>query len=127
MFFDGDYNMIRWVESQGYDVTYATSLDVQTSPSLMANRKVFLSAFYDEYWSKPMRDNVIAFRDQGKHLAFFDSNNVYWQIRFENSAVGVARDGPLYRALFRDGIEEDRTPARSRVSSIFAVSHRAQS
>jgi len=89
MFFDGDYNMIRFLESQGYNVTYATSVDVQANPGLLSGRKVFLSDWHDEYWSKPMRDNITAARDAGKHLAFFDSNNVYWQIRFEPSASGV--------------------------------------
>ena len=32
-FFDGDYNMIRFLESQGYNVTYATSVDPQANPT----------------------------------------------------------------------------------------------
>ncbi|HZR98166.1 MAG TPA: N,N-dimethylformamidase beta subunit family domain-containing protein [Chloroflexota bacterium] len=89
MFFDGDYNMIRFLESQGYDLTYATSTDVEASPNLLNGRKVFLSNWHDEYWSKTMRDHLTAARNAGKHLAFFDSNNVYWQIRFESAAGGA--------------------------------------
>ncbi len=90
LFFNGDLNMIEFLESQGYNVTYATSVDVQANPSLMTNHKVFLSNFHDEYWSMQMRNNITTWRDQGKSLAFFDSNSVYWQIRFEPSAAGVA-------------------------------------
>ena len=89
-FFNGDLNMIEFLEEQGYNVTYATSVDTQANPSLMTNHKVFLSNFHDEYWSMQMRNNITTWRDQGKNLAFFDSNNVYWQIRFEASAAGVA-------------------------------------
>ncbi|MDQ4147941.1 MAG: hypothetical protein M3120_09740 [Pseudomonadota bacterium] len=88
-FFEGDYNMIRWLERQGYSLTYATSIETQAAPGVLSGHKVFLSNWHDEYWSKPMRDHLTAARDQGKHLAFFDSNNIYWQIRFESSASGV--------------------------------------
>jgi hypothetical protein len=88
-FFDGDYNMIRWLEAQGYTIAYVTSLDLHTSPDVFANRKLFVSNWHDEYWSRPMRENVTAARDQGKHLAFFSSNNVYWQVRFEPAASGA--------------------------------------
>lgn len=87
-FFDGDYNMIRWLEKEGYDVTYATSLELQTGANVTAGRKIFLSNWHDEYWSKPMRDNLTAARDRGMHLAFFDANNIYNQIRFEPAADG---------------------------------------
>ncbi|MBK8026664.1 MAG: hypothetical protein IPK19_36090 [Chloroflexi bacterium] len=86
----GDNHMVRWLEKNGYDVTYATNVDLEASPDLMANREVFLSNFHDEYWSWNMRANVEAARDQGKDLLFFTSNNVYYQIRFEPSSAGIA-------------------------------------
>ena len=89
-FFDSDYNMIRWLESHNYNVTYVTSLDTETNPNMYANRKVFLSDWHDEYWSKEMRDNLTAALAQGEHLAFFAANNIYTQIRFEPSSTGIA-------------------------------------
>src|SRR5262249_32377652 len=62
----------------------------ETNAGLMTNRKVFLSPWHDEYWSKGMRDNVTADRNAGKHLAVFGANAMYWQIRWENSASGAA-------------------------------------
>ncbi|MBX5491552.1 MAG: hypothetical protein IRZ14_10365 [Chloroflexi bacterium] len=88
--FEGDYNAIRWLEQQGYNVTYVTSLDVHTTPQVFQGRKVFVSFWHDEYWSKPMRDNLTAARNAGVHLAFFDSNNLYWQVRLEPNASGAA-------------------------------------
>lgn len=90
LFFAGDYNMLLWLEENGYNVTYATSLDTLTNPNLLNGRKIFLSDYHDEYWSKGMRDNLTNAFNQGKDLAFFSANNIYWQIRFENSTAGVA-------------------------------------
>lgn len=87
-FFDGDYNFVRWLEAQGYDVTYATSVDLHTNPGVMLDRKVFLSPWHDEYYSAEMRASVTGFRDAGKHLAYFDANSIYWQVRFEPSSAG---------------------------------------
>ena len=87
-FFPGDYHMIRWLEKEGYNVAYATSMELESNPNLMANHKIFLSNYHDEYWSKPMRDHITIARDQGKHLAFFDANNIYWQIRYDDSSTG---------------------------------------
>jgi hypothetical protein len=88
-FYDGDYSTIRFLEARGYNVTYVTSVDTATSPGLFAGRKVFLSNYHDEYWSKAMRDNLTAGRDQGVHLLFLSANNIYWQIRFEADSSGA--------------------------------------
>ena len=85
-----EYNMIRWLESQGYDVSYVTNLDIHTTPSLLAQHKVFLDAGHDEYWSLEMRNAVESARDSGMHLAFFSANTAYWRVRFEPSNSGVA-------------------------------------
>ncbi|MBR8833093.1 MAG: DUF4082 domain-containing protein [Stigonema ocellatum SAG 48.90 = DSM 106950] len=80
-----EYNMARWLESQGYDVTYVTNVDFQSSSQLLQNHKVFLSVGHDEYWSIDERNNVEQARDAGVNLAFFSANTSYWRVRFENS------------------------------------------
>ena len=90
MFFDDDHSMIRFLESQGYNITYVASTDLEVNPNVFNGRRIFLSNWHDEYWSKTMRDRLILMRDSGKHLAFFDSNNILWQIRFETSTGGAA-------------------------------------
>jgi hypothetical protein len=83
--------MVQWLEREGYDVTYATNIDVDENPSLLWNHKAFLSVGHDEYWSWKMRDNVEAARDRGVNLGFFSGNTSYWQVRFEPS---VSRNAP---------------------------------
>ena len=85
-----EYNMTRWLESQGYDVSYFTNLDVSTNPLQLYSQKTFLSVGHDEYWSMDERNNVEKARDNGINLAFFGANNAYWQVRYEASTSGQA-------------------------------------
>jgi hypothetical protein len=83
-----EYNMARWLESQGYDVTYVSDMDVHSNPNLLQMHKTYLSVGHDEYWSKEIRDNVEQARDSGVNLAFFSGNTAYWRVRFEPSSTG---------------------------------------
>jgi hypothetical protein len=84
-----EIHLVRWLESQGYDVTYATDLDTHENPTLLLSHQVFLVTAHDEYWSWAMRDTVEGGRDNGAHLGFLGANAAYWQIRFESSSSGV--------------------------------------
>jgi len=86
-FFYWEAGMARWLESQGYDVSYATNVDVDRDPNLLISHKAFLSVGHDEYWSWNMRDNVESARDRGVNLGFFSGNASYWQVRLEPSVV----------------------------------------
>jgi len=84
--FDAEYPMVRFLEANGYEVTYITSVDADRRAALLRNHKVMLAVGHDEYWSGAERANVTAARDAGLHLAFFSGNDIFWKIRFEPSA-----------------------------------------
>lgn len=93
-FVNYEYVMIRWIEKEGYDVTYITDVDAHadspTTPNIFqpGKHKVLLSVGHDEYWSWEMRDNVERARNhatQPLNIGFFSANDCYWQVRFENS------------------------------------------
>lgn len=86
--FSNEYPMIRFLESNGYDMSYISGLDTDIRGSSLVNHKVFLSVGHDEYWSQGQRDNVEAARDAGVNLAFFSGNEVYWKTRWEPSQDG---------------------------------------
>ena len=82
-----EYNLVRFLEREGYDVTYNTDIDTHVNASELLLHKAFLSVGHDEYWSWQMRQNVTAALNAQVNLGFFGSNCCYWQIRFEPSPV----------------------------------------
>jgi Domain of unknown function (DUF4082)/Viral BACON domain/Bacterial Ig domain/Putative binding domain, N-terminal len=86
--FGAEYPMVRWLESNGYDVTYFTGIDAAISGSLIQNHRIYTSTGHDEYWSGPQRTNVQAARDAGVNMSFFSGNEVFWKTRLENSIDG---------------------------------------
>ncbi|WP_181256666.1 N,N-dimethylformamidase beta subunit family domain-containing protein [Merismopedia glauca] len=87
-----DYNMLRWLEREGYDVSYATNIDTHSNPELLWKHKAFLSVGHDEYWSAKMRDNVEKARNKGISLGFFGANACFWQIRLDLSPFSKVPD-----------------------------------
>ncbi len=86
-FMNAEYPMIRWLERNGYDMSYVTDVDMERDLSAITplNHKVILSVGHDEYWSAAMRSKVENARNAGVHLAFFSGNEVYWKTRWENN------------------------------------------
>jgi Domain of unknown function (DUF4082)/Bacterial Ig-like domain (group 3)/Bacterial Ig domain len=91
-----EYPMIKWLESNGYNVSYTSSIDTERSPALLKQHKVFLTSGHDEYWSAGERSAVLAARDAGVDMAFFTGNEDFWKIRWESSIDG---SGTPYRTL----------------------------
>jgi len=87
-FFGAEYPMIRWLEANGYNVSYFSGVDSDRRSAEILEHKVFLSIGHDEYWSGAQRANVEAARASGIHLAFFSGDEVFWKIRWENSIDG---------------------------------------
>ncbi|MFI2566035.1 DUF4082 domain-containing protein [Paenarthrobacter sp. NPDC018779] len=94
-YFANEYPMVRFLEQNGYDVSYISGLDTDTRGAELLNHKVFLSVGHDEYVSGNQRANITAARDAGVNLQFLSGNEMYWRTRFEPSSV----DGTAGRTL----------------------------
>ena len=94
--FGVDYAAIRFLESNGYDVSYTAGVDTARSGSNLLQHKLFLSEGHDEYWSADQRANVEAARDAGVNLAFWGGNDVYWETRWGPSLDSTS---DAYRTL----------------------------
>ena len=53
--FNAEYPMVRWLERNGYDVSYFTGLDGDRRGTEILEHKVFMSSGHDEYWSAGQR------------------------------------------------------------------------
>ena len=87
---NAEYPMVRFLEANGYDVSYTTGVDTERRGNLITRHKTFLSVGHDEYWSGGQRANVEAARAAGVNLAFFSGNEVFWKTRWENSIAGAS-------------------------------------
>ncbi len=85
MVFNAEYPFVRWLEANGYDVSYFTGVDSHRRGEEILKHRLFLSVGHDEYWSLEQRRHVEAARDAGVHLAFFSGNEVFWKTRWESS------------------------------------------
>ncbi|MBW4550074.1 MAG: DUF4082 domain-containing protein [Aphanocapsa sp. GSE-SYN-MK-11-07L] len=85
-----EYNMIRWQESQGYDVSYFTNTDLTINPLQLHSYNVYESVGHDEYWSMEERNNIEDARDSltPVNIAIFSANTGYWRVRYEDSSSG---------------------------------------
>ena len=83
--FNAEVPMIRWLERNGYDVSYESGVDTDRYGSLIKNHRLFMSTGHDEYWSGQQRANVTSARDAGVNLAFFSGNEVFWKTRWDAS------------------------------------------
>jgi methionine-rich copper-binding protein CopC len=103
-----EYPMIRFLESNGYDLSYQAGVDTDRFGHLLTNHDAFLSVGHDEYWSGAQRANVTAARDAGVDLAFFSGNEMWWRVRWEPSIDG---SGQAYRSLvsYKESLDGART------------------
>ena len=94
--FSAEYPMWRWLEANGYDVSYFAGVDTDRYGALIKQHKIFMSVGHDEYWSGGQRANVEAARAAGVNLAFFSGNEIFWKTRWEPSIDGA---NTVYRTL----------------------------
>ena len=100
--FQLEYPMIRFLERNGYNVSYSSGSDTDLRGSYIRRHKVFLSVGHDEYWSGQQRRSVEIAKASGVHLAFFSANEMYWKTRWEADYKGEPQ-----RVLvsFKDGAD----------------------
>ena len=83
-YFGPDFDMVQWLEEQGYDVTYTDDVAVHQDPTELRQHEVVLITGHSEYWSSEEFNGVKAARDAGVGIASFSANTAYWKVRYEN-------------------------------------------
>ncbi|MFE3779757.1 DUF4082 domain-containing protein [Amycolatopsis sp. NPDC059090] len=90
--FNAEVPMLKFMEANGYDLSYTTDTDTARRGNLITNHKVFMAVGHDEYWSNEQRNNVEAARAAGVNLAFFTANEIFWKTRWEPAIGQSAND-----------------------------------
>src|SRR5215211_1760324 len=84
-----DFPLIRWMESQGYDMTYVTNVDLESNANVLNGHRVFVNTGHDEYYSDGMRTRLQNGIDSGVNMAFFGANNIYHRTTWGSNSAGA--------------------------------------
>ncbi|MEU9086919.1 DUF4082 domain-containing protein [Streptomyces sp. NPDC048357] len=88
--YGSEYQMISWLERNGYDLSYMSGIDMSVrGASLMQNHKVFMSSGHDEYWTQEQFTNALNARRAGQHQTYFAGNEIFWKTRLAPSIDGA--------------------------------------
>ena len=90
------------IEKLGLEVDYIADTDLHFSPELLQNRKLYISAGHDEYWTRQERKSVIRARELGMNLIFFGANAGYWQTRLRKNEDKTSLIMEIYKSKKED-------------------------
>jgi hypothetical protein len=95
---DWEYELVRFLERHGYDVSYTTDVDTDRHPGTLQSHRLVIANGHDEYWSKTMRDAFDSARSHGVNLGFFGADIADWQVRYADQRRTIVE--------YRDGAED---------------------
>jgi hypothetical protein len=91
--FARDIAMVRFLEREGYPVTYTTDTGVDLHPRELLGARAVLDIGHSEYWSQRAHAAYAAARDAGVSLAFFTSDTMGWRVRFGRATRASSEAG----------------------------------
>jgi hypothetical protein len=109
-FLGNEYPLIRFMEQHGLDVTYATSADLEQSPSMLQQHRALLSLGHDECWSYDERLAAERAESKGVNMIFFGASAMLRHVRLEPSPLGPMRQEIDYRDSGADPIDGTGQP-----------------
>jgi hypothetical protein len=105
-----EYPLVRFAESHGLDVTYATDQAVAQHPRYLLRHRVLLSLGHDECWSLSERSAAVAAHDRGMNIVFFGASPILRHVRLRNSPLGPGREEVDYRDAQQDPLDGKGSP-----------------
>ena len=88
-FYYAEYQMMRWMEENGYDVGYTSDSTASKRWLADRNHKVFISSGHDEYWSEGEYAERQGGAGAGVNVAYFSGNEMFWKTRWAASSDGT--------------------------------------
>jgi hypothetical protein len=84
-----EFSTAYWLESQGYDVTYASGIDLHGDPDHLDRVSGLLSVGHDEYYTLAMFETLKRAISRGLNVAFLSGNTCSGCIDLLSSSRGV--------------------------------------
>ena len=79
--FNAEYPMVRWLEVNGYDVTYCAGVDTDLALTCCCSIGCVPVGRARRVLVRDQRAQVERARDAGVHFAFLSGNEVFWKVR----------------------------------------------
>jgi PKD repeat protein len=83
-FLGPDFDLLYWMEKQGYDITYTDDAQVHSNPGELLDHEADVVSGHSEYWSLQQFNGFLAAREAGVNIASFSANTAYWKVRYED-------------------------------------------
>jgi hypothetical protein len=94
--FDWEYQLVRFLERTGYDVSYTTDVDTDRTPGELLRHRLVIASGHDEYWSTAMRDALETARSRGVNLAFLGADIGHTQILYQEGRRTIFKGHPFH-------------------------------
>ena len=91
-----EIQLVRFLEREGYDVSYATDIDTDRNPLSLLQHRLVIVAGHDEYWTLAMRDAFDGALAAGTNLAFMGSNDAYWNMEYRDGGQTIFTYKSMY-------------------------------
>ncbi|MBV8479604.1 MAG: hypothetical protein JOY72_04800 [Actinobacteria bacterium] len=84
-----EIQLVRFLEREGYDVSYQTDVDTDADPASLLQHRLVMVAGHDEYWSWGIRGAFDTALADGTNLAFMGANAGYWNIDYQDNDQSI--------------------------------------
>jgi hypothetical protein len=91
-----EIQLVRFLEREGYDVSYATDIDTDANPWSLFEHRLVIVAGHDEYWTLAIRNAFESALAAGTNLAFMGSNDAYWNVKYEDGGQTIFTYKSMY-------------------------------
>jgi N,N-dimethylformamidase beta subunit-like protein len=87
---------VRFLEREGYDVSYQTDVETDADPAGLARHRLVIVNGHDEYWTMNQRLGFDAALAAGTNLAFMGANDAFWHVEYEDNRTTIHGEKSLY-------------------------------
>jgi hypothetical protein len=82
-YWESESGLVNFLEGNGYDLAYFTSVDIDKNSVIPSRFKVAVSQGHSEYWTDNLRDAYEDARAANTNVMFLSSNTSLWRVRFD--------------------------------------------
>jgi hypothetical protein len=91
-----ELQLVRFLEREGYDVSYQIDADTDADPAGLSQHRLVLVNGHAEYWTMNERLGFDAAVAAGTNLAFMGANDAFWHVEYEDGRTTIHGEKSLY-------------------------------